>query len=333
MKHVFVINSHTTFLTSMGAVEYLDLKAEDVVFLYVRNYRNAITAVPFTVYEVTELANSCDKITRNYMQKVSNIDTFVNEHISGSYHLYVPHMWHWFHKILYTNSKCKRVAYVQEGGPAQTKVCEYDVPLLERIKAFIRHAILRKRIFECKWYKRGTLYKQRHVDAFAINDVYFHEMYPRTHIVKWPTTNLNMQLDTTAPIFIFDGHVTNGLVEPEVYMQLCKQMISEQAHSMNYVKFHPAQRSEEREDIINFFSHKGLKVEVMRDDIPTEYVIIQFRGLTFVGFTSSLLYYAKDNGHHVVCYEKQLTDNSKRYAEHVKANGFQTFRETYHVSH
>ena len=35
MKHVFVINSHTTFLTSMGTVDYLRLRDKDVILLMI----------------------------------------------------------------------------------------------------------------------------------------------------------------------------------------------------------------------------------------------------------------------------------------------------------
>ena len=329
MKHVFVINSHTTFLTSMGTVELLKLRDDDVVFIYVRNYSNRVTPVPFKIVQATEIANVCNNIGTDYENNIKKVDAFINKNIERRYNLYVPHLWHYFFQLLYTNRKCCSVSYVQEGGPAQTKVFEYDVPFVERAKSFVRHAILGRRTFECKWYKRGTLYKQRHVDAYALNDKYFRPMHPRTHIVKWPPTKLDMTIDAGAPIFVFDGHIDNGLVEPDIYLRCCKQMILEKAKPNNYVKFHPAQKKEERDTILSYFKQKNYNVVVMCDDIPTEYVIIQFKNLTFVGFTSSLLYYAHDYDHKVICCEKMLTEASVTYRKHVKECGFQTYSETY----
>ena len=329
MKHVFVINSHTTFLTSMGTIEYLHLSADDVIFLYVRNYKNTITNINHHIVDATDIANQCQSITYDYENYIHKVDNFAKQFISGKYCIYVPHFWNYFFQILYTNKQCYRASYIQEGGPAQTKVFVYDVPFVERIKSFIKLAILGRRTFECKWYKRGTLYKQRYIDAYATNGNYFRIMHPRTHIVKWPSAKLNFSINAEAPIFILDGHISNGIVEPDIYLKCCEQIVSENAKSYNYIKFHPAQKNEERETILKYFKQHGIKVEVMRDDIPTEYVIIQFKKLTFIGFTSSLLYYAHDNQHNVVCYEKLLTETSPKYKEHVKTCGFQTFSDTY----
>ena len=42
MKHLFVIHSHTSFLTAMGTIEYLNLKEEDVGIAWSRNYHNIL---------------------------------------------------------------------------------------------------------------------------------------------------------------------------------------------------------------------------------------------------------------------------------------------------
>lgn len=329
MKHVFVINSHTTFLTALGTVEYLGLKAEDVILVYTRNYANNVTPVPFKVVEGTGIADDCRNIGADYEGYIRKVDAFIEQNIQSRYSLYVPHLWHYFFQLLYTNKACRKVSYVQEGGPVQTGVYDNDVPLKERVKSFIRHAILGKRTFECKWYKRGTLYKQLTIDSYAINDVYFRCLPSRNHIVKWPMQELDISIKKGWPIFIFDGHTANGLVEPDVYLRSCKDIIMQYAASDNYVKFHPAQNREERQALMAFFSELGCHVETMSDDIPVEYIILQFKNLTFVGFTSSLLYYAHDFGHEVVCCEKLLAESSETYRKHVATCGFQTYAQTY----
>lgn len=329
MKHVFVINSHTTFLTSMGTVDLLGLSKDKVIFVYIRNYSNSVSKTPYKICECTSLFNSCSNITEDYKQKVRNVDSFISHEIGERYNLYVPHLMHWFFQLLYTNHKCRRVSYLQEGGPAQSKLYDNDITFIECIKSFIRLAILRHRIFESKWYTKGSIYKQCGLDSYATNDMYFRMLPSRNHIIKWPKVELDMSLNQNAPIFIFDGFITNRYVEPDIYLQCCKEIINRHARDFNYIKFHPAQQKEERDTLLSYFTEKGLNAEIMRDDIPTEYVILQFNGLTFVGFMSSLLYYAHDLGHNVICCEDLILSNSPLYIEHKEITGFITYGETY----
>lgn len=329
MKHVFVINSHTTFLTSCGVVEYLGLRGDDVIFIYTRKYKNSIAEIPYKIIDATEICDSCENITENYEQKVSDVDKIIGKYIGGKYYLYVPHLWHWFFQLLYTNKQCRKVSYVQEGGPAQSKVYINDVSYIDRIKSFIRLALLHQRIFESKWYIKGCIYKQLCLDSYAINDAYFHYLPSRNHIVQWPSVKLDLNIDTKAPIFIFDGYVKNGLVEYNIYMDACKKVITQYAGGANYVKFHPAQEQEERNTILSFFVDNGYNVNAMTDAIPTEYVILQFSSLTFIGFTSSLLYYAHDKGHNVICCEDEIINKSSTFRKYIDDCGFVTYKETY----
>lgn len=329
MKHVFVINSHTTFLTSMGVVRYLKIEEKDVVFIYMRSYSNAITKVSYKTVDATSLADSYKNITSQYSLIIHKTDLFVSQHICGKYHLYIPHLCHHFFQLLYTNPLCRRIAYIQEGGPAQTKVFDCDVTLFERVRMFVWLAIRRKRTFECKWYRKGIIYKQIGLDSYAINDNYFQCLPSHNHIIRWQVDPVDVPLQKEFPIFIFDGYVSNRLVDYDTYMKLCNKIITEQSKSVNYVKFHPAQTKCERDNIMRLFERCGVIAELMSDDIPMEYIIVQNRNHIFVGFTSSLLYYARDNGHKVISYEKYLLQASDTFRQYVDMFGFQTFDKYY----
>ena len=95
MKHVFIINSHTTFLTSVGTVEYLKLNDCDVIFVYVRNYKNSVTKISYKVVDATNISNSCRKISTQYKEYIREVDLFVSQNICDKYALYVPHLWHY----------------------------------------------------------------------------------------------------------------------------------------------------------------------------------------------------------------------------------------------
>lgn len=329
MKHVFIVNSHTTFLTSLGTVAYLHLQDDEVLFLYMRNYKNSITPVPYQIVNCDDMIEVCRDITSQYKSTIKKVDAFIDKYLTGKYSLYVPHLWHYFFQILYTHNRCIRVSFVQEGGAPFTNVFDNETPFIERIKSFIRHAILRRRTFECKWYKRGTLYKQRVLDSYAINNVYFRYLRSVNHIVQWPKTKLDIIINPQSPIFVFDGFLRNGLVEHDVYLSCCKEIINKKASKTNYIKFHPAQSDDERETIISYFKSANKDAELMRDDVPIENIITQFTGLTFIGFTSSLLYYAHDFNHNVVCCEDLIWANSSLFRQFKEESGFLMFHETY----
>ena len=42
MKHIFLIHSHTLFLTAMGVLDFLKIDKEAVVFLYSWHYSNSL---------------------------------------------------------------------------------------------------------------------------------------------------------------------------------------------------------------------------------------------------------------------------------------------------
>ncbi|WP_367181642.1 polysialyltransferase family glycosyltransferase [uncultured Fibrobacter sp.] len=341
MKHVFIINSHTTFLTSMGTVEYLHLKSEDVVFLYMRNYKNSITPVPFRFFDITVLFNkiqlewnkTCheqNNLIRDEQKKLINeLDLFVIQHIKNKYHLYIPHLWAIPFQLFYTNSMCKKVSYIQEGAVCQKKVFWVNRPLLERLRLFIYLRFCKVRFFYGCWFISGCIYKQFHLDSYATNNHYFAYLPSRNHIIKWPLIKINEKFDVKNFFFIFDGFVGNHIAEYDVYMCNCGKIIDEYATSDNYIKFHPEQTLQERNQILTFFEKKNVKFQILNDDIPMEYIILSLDKATFVGFGSSLLHYAKDCGHNVICHDDWMMETSLLFQKHQREFGLALFQEIY----
>ena len=121
MKHVFVINSHTTFLSALGVVNLEKLPSSDIIFLYMRNYKNDIISIKWCCYDVTDYYNkifSKSLLKHPLFRKniISEIDEFLDKNIIESYHLYAPHFGSPFFQILYTNKLCIDGSYIQEGG-------------------------------------------------------------------------------------------------------------------------------------------------------------------------------------------------------------------------
>ena len=328
MKHLFIINSHTTFLTSMGTAEYLSLPQNDVIFAYMRNYKNSITKVPYKVIDVTELYNSTVQYYngKQLREVIGEVDEFIKNKINCPYNLYVPHLVVPLFKILYTSKFCKRVSYIQEGAYTSPKAFTTNISTLKKIKQFIKLRFRGDRWFDGEWYMAGTIYKQRYLDSYAINDRFWQYLPSRKHIVKWPKPEIKVEMDRDYPVFIFDGFIKNGHVEQDIYIKNIKRLVEEYASSNgNYIKFHPAQAEGEKKEILNVFRNNEKNVRIFDNSFPMEYIIMSTNNMTYVGFGSSLLYYARDFGHKVICHEEWLIETSEKYRKFKARYGVPNF--------
>ena len=71
MKHVFVINSHTTYLTAMGTIDYLKLEVSSIIILLVRNYKNTYMRKDYRILDASDLSYKSEKAfaSRNLRRK------------------------------------------------------------------------------------------------------------------------------------------------------------------------------------------------------------------------------------------------------------------------
>lgn len=335
MKHVFIINSHTTFLTAVGCVDFLKLSPPDILFIYVRNYKNSIVKCDWETVDLSQIFADypAPRIWRERKLRIKFIqvlDEYVVSKIKINFRLYSPHYGHPFFQVLYTNPLCVNGSYIQEGGIPFKNTYIVNPTIKEKIlyKAINLIYLRTKRVWRPNaWYYKGALYKQDKIDSYAISDSFFHYLPSDNHVVKWPYTKVNTTIKEVSTIFIFDGFVFHRFVESEYYLNCCKRMIKEDSSDMNYLRFHPSQSETERESIISYFKEMNKKYEVMESSIPFELILICNKSLKVVGLGSSLLFFARDLGHIVVCHDRWL-EKSNLYKKYKKAAGFLFFNES-----
>ena len=329
MKHLFFIHSHTLFLTSIGVVDYLNLPHKDVLFVYSRNYK---TTIP-TDIESVDISNQMEDTfyimlswsRRNFFYNkkirddlVSFFDDFVQEHTSGrAYRLYIPHLQHHAFQIMATNPRCDEIFFIQEGGRAMIPLQTGKISFLNAVyNKLILHND--SRVWKCSnWFPNEHTPYSRPVKAFAFDKDYFCDAPEQTILVKWPHIPISVSIDEQRPFFLLEGAVELGQVEGNLYNNAVKVLINEFAESKNYIKFHPAQKAEARHLILNMFKEKKCEVEELPMDIPFELIVVNFHNLKLYGFGTSLLFYGKSFGHHVVSRENLLM-KSKRYRIYSK---------------
>ena len=323
MKYIFVIHSHTVFLTALGTIEYLSLDKKDVIFFYARNYKNTIIKPSCTIIDISEMYKSYQTgrkvlINRGYRKKkIREADEFVDRYIGEDYILFVPHFAFTLFQLLYTNHHCRKACYLQEGGIPFKQAYSITFPWYKRFfYSFINKTILSDGRIKLprKWYVDGFLSKQGEVDAFAVSKTFFKYLPADIHIVKWPIIDTGVTIQSNCPIFVFDGFISNHHIEKDFYYMMCRKIIEKEKKSINYIKFHPMQSKEERLDILSFFKKEDNCIS-LDDNIPFELILASKESLRVIGFESSLLYFARDLGHEVVFYG-QLLNRSKLFARY-----------------
>ena len=316
MKHVFIIHSHTSFLSSMGTIDYLALNMQDVIFLYARNYSNSIFRLECRVININEMYSAIKNVGWKIFKKkkvrsswIDNIDKFIDTNIRDNYTLYLPYIGFPLFQLFYTNTMCVKMCYVQEGGIPFKNAYSTDYPFFKKLKYnFYNRFILReKRLFmPPKWYLEEIFTKQNTIESYAINNSFFKNLPSHNNIIKWPKKKLDFEFQNDYPIFVFDGFVANEHIESSFYLEKCKKIINLEAKENNYIKFHPAQSQYEQEQITSFFDILNKKYIILSNNIPFELILSSYSGLTIIGFGSSLLHFAEDLHHTVKNYEEWL---------------------------
>lgn len=335
MKHVFIINSHTTFFTAVGCVDFLKLSQPDILFIYVRNYKNSIMKCDWETVDLSQIFADYPapriwrerKLRTNFIRI---IDEFVSSNIKSNYKLYAPHYGHPFFQAFYSNQRCVYGSYIQEGGIPFKNTYIVNPPIKQKVLYWAINSIyLRtKRVWmPHEWYYKGILYKQNKIDSFATSDSFFHYLPSDNHIVKWPKISVNVDIEDNSTIFIFDGFVFHHFVESDFYLECCHRMIVEDSSPMNYLRFHPAQSEEEKEKILSYFREINKKYEIMDTSIPFETIILCNKHLKIAGLGSSLLFFARDLDHSILCHDRWLS-KSVLYKRYKKVSGFLYFDET-----
>lgn len=327
MKHLFFAHSHTLLLCSLGTINYLKLNHNDCIFLCTRNY-----IIPEGMSDCVAIdANKIfDDFNRNLtgslfdnLKEVKRFDRQLEFWTEGDiFNFYTPHLYGGIYILIASHKKCKKVSFVQEGAytiPSKFINHQNIYQKMRRwISSLIHYGSFRE--YVCSgWYTDGCLPFQKKIDLYATSEMFFQYM-PKGkccfHKISWPKCNLNLNIEyLDAPIFVFDGFVKNGVVDKDVYMSACKRIIHENYRERNYLKFHPAQIQEERNMIVSFFVELGVYTEIFSDKIPFEFYITNCSNLTILGFSSSLLIYAKDAGHRVIARSSWLLDSPLYRAE------------------
>lgn len=320
MKHIFLINSHTQFLTSLGTISLKKLSNRDVIVIYSRNYRNNLAALDVQTIDLTSLHHSCMNIISNLKRLkviVEEIDKVIENQLNGMpFTIYIPHLSYPFYQIFATHKFCQEIGLIQEA--AVNYESRYKKGLKEYLYDIYNFFFLNhRRVWKTFTWRIPSflLCERKKIIGYEISD--FFTLLPiERHKVEWPSLKTDYSIDVFSPIFIFESLVEQNLIEREMYLTCIDEMVGENLSSRMYLKFHPSQNEQSRDNIRNIIRAKcgDSQIVDLPDDIPFETFLLQYSHLKICGFASSLVDFSKILGHDVRDY-RELLLKSKLYRE------------------
>lgn len=329
MKHLFLIHSHTTFLTAMGVIEHEKILHKNVIFALSRNYKTFINH-GITTYDISEMTEESFFMALSYSRRhfvydrkkrdkvVGFFDNFVKKQIGKEYYLYCCHLQPFTCQIFATNRLCIKCFFIQEGGRAMYPLLTNKISWF--YKLYNQYALRKENRFwkMDNWFPNEKTPYNKPIIAYAINNEYFNNKPFKTIIIKWPKIKIDISIHTDWPIFTLEGAVELGQIKKSVYESAVEDEIKKYSKENNYIKFHPKQTKETMSQYKKIFEKYGKKVEMLPQDIPFELIVSSFKNLTCIGFGTSLLFYAQAMGHKIISNENVLINKSLRYRKYAK---------------
>jgi hypothetical protein len=317
MIALFYIHSHTTFLSALGTIRKLDLSFSNIVVVTTRHYKVNRELLPCE--RIIDLSDHFVYLMKNKyniirsIRRVRELDDILDKAIGGEYVSFLPHIGVYLMQIIATHRLCKEVNFIEEGSASYSRKLQAKNSLVNGlVKTFISKILIPSKRFWLTDVLFTDLYKCLNIrQSFGIFEGTFQYLPYNKNVIAWPKIALGYEINDAYPIYIFDALVEMNFVEETLYFASLKDMIQETASGTNYIKFHPYQSEKNKNYIREQFNSMNVKVIELPDNVIIEDVIVNKRKLSFFGFSSSILLYAKIFNHQYRSFEYLLKNDSK----------------------
>lgn len=319
MKHTFYVNSHITYYVSMSVIKKLDISHSDVCFIISRGYSNNFPNATMCI-DITEIYNEIDKVYLKHFYKIYSFigktdrllkSKFGNENFA----IYLPHVRHKLLQIIATNKFCKELHIIEEGISAYSKyfMSLEEKNLIKRIGKTFFNDILKLgfgRFYYTKPFDLRKFTKGVPNNLFTISNKSFSGLPYNIIKVKIEAED-NFDFDISGKnILVLEGAVEQGNLLFKSLLDAINKVLIENDFKELFIKYHPVQTMANRMTIKQLCELKVNKVEVISDDVAFEQIAVNNTDLRVFGFTTSLLFYAKEFGCEVKSYESLLLKDS-----------------------
>ena len=303
MKHIFFIHSSITYYVSVSVVKYCNLSIEDVIFLLDKNYKNIYSNLGVTTVDITNwerfpypVSLSSILLADKYIRK---IDCNINKVcLNENYILYIHTTSTLFNQALITNPLCIGYHFIEEG------IANY------RENLYYEPAVLRGKVTSllCRLYNKihprlslnypflRSYEKKKFNPQYYYLENRYHVQEARSNVILLPfykESDSEQFNYSDSQVFIMSPLIEFGLCSIESleqvlvdYFSQCKEL------GKIYVKYHPIQNDKVKKMFeLICYRYKLHLVEIDKN-LPMEQVLMCSHDSNWVGFESSLLFYA-----------------------------------------
>lgn len=331
MKHIFFIHSSITYYVSISVVKYCNLSIEDVIFLLDKNYKNAYSNLGVTTVDITNWERFPYPISLSSIlmadKYIRRIDYNINKVcFNENYILYIHTTSTLFNQVLITNPLCVGYHFIEEG------IANY------RENLYYEPAVLRSKVVSliCKFYNmihpRLSLNYPflKYYEKKKFNPQYYylencyHVQEARSNVVLLPfykESDFGKFDLSDSLVFIMSPLIEFGLCSIGSLEKVLVGYFSRfKMFEKIYVKYHPIQEDKVKQMFVSICNKYSLNLIEIDKNIPMEQVLICSKNSNWVGFESSLLFYASimNNAIHTYSLSNRLAEVDTKYSNWMK---------------
>ncbi len=338
MKHLFWVHSHTSFYTSLAAIEYLKLNIDDVLFLSDRGYINKYFDYDF--HDLSGLVNKLSPFTIKTAVSLRNIqrefDIEINKIIDeNSFISYVPHLAHPAYQILITHHKSSGFNFVEEGlanyinenyhGATFRNFSTLVNSLIHIYNHFNDRVILGHEIF-------GRYRKFNFEPKYFLIDNKYHTKRENQIRLTWKPHKVEIEVLKKSAILILGPTLEYHMANLNYYKEALQKLLDYSlvnGFSCFYIKYHPYNNKNTMLLVEALLRKNEIKFRIIPHNEPIEQMLRNDHDLTVLGIDSSLLFYAKllNKGNRVISAYKHLLVNDDVYQQRCSLRKIETIFE------
>lgn len=316
-KHVFYVHSHITYYISMAIINEIKISESEVLFIKSRAYENNSLDNSKCI-DITDIHDSIDKIgkldffkTYKYIKKIDNLIDSKIPNIDFS--VYLPMVRHKAMQIIASNKNCKQINIIEEGVIAYSKYFMHfkEKNVLLAIGKYIVNNFLnigRGRFYFIKPFDIRKFIKKNQPIFYTVSNQGFKGLpFKIKKIELISDKNFSFELKGNI-VMVLEGAVEQGNLGLETFISSIEEMlrVNTQNEKKISIKFHPAQSDANKEKIINSCKKLGIKPQNIPNHVSFEQLALKNKNLLVIGFSTSLLFYARELGCKVISYEYLL---------------------------
>lgn len=302
MNQIFYIHSPITLLAAIGTINRKGI--EKGIFVLSTDFQPNKTFIPGKVqifrmnnqYLEKSSSEGSWSILKN-LSELLKFRYFVKSLGEKHFEVYLPHTKNFLMQCWINHPNCKKYHIIEEGllsynHPDQfiKKSSQSKTPLNK----------LKNWLLIPKHLNQSVAYRRKNIELGTIFLFYsspYEMVYPKFETIQFPNF-ADVELDySNHTIFILDNAVEAELLSQNEYEEWLQKQIEHYHFNSIYIKFHPRQKNQNQ--ILQVFARNKINIQILHPEVYLELVFRKSKNLKVYGLWSSLLYYARKEGHQV----------------------------------